>query len=159
VENLTWDEIVRGLQESQAQLRLSAVRAESGALILDDTYNASPESMLAALNLLDELQGRKIAVLGDMLELGQYEREGHEKVGMRAAQVADVLVTLGLRAHIIAEAARKAGMNKTSVFEYEDENETVNWLKQHLTSDDAVLVKGSHGLRMDKIVAALEIPQ
>jgi UDP-N-acetylmuramoyl-tripeptide--D-alanyl-D-alanine ligase len=159
VEGLTWDEIIRGLQESQAQLRLSAVRAESGALILDDTYNASPESTLAALNLLDELQGRKIAVLGDMLELGQYEREGHEKVGMRAAQVADVLVTLGLRAHIIAEAARKAGMNKTSVFEYEDENETVNWLKQHLTSDDAVLVKGSHGLRMDKIVAALEIPQ
>jgi UDP-N-acetylmuramoyl-tripeptide--D-alanyl-D-alanine ligase len=159
MENLTWDEIVRGLQESQAQLRLSAVRTESGALILDDTYNASPESTLAALNLLEELQGRKIAVLGDMLELGQYEREGHEKVGMRAAQVADVLVTLGLRAHMIAEAARKAGMKKTSVFEYEDASETVDWLKQHLTSDDAVLVKGSHGLRMDKIVAALEIPQ
>jgi UDP-N-acetylmuramoyl-tripeptide--D-alanyl-D-alanine ligase len=159
VEGLTWDEIVRGLQESQAQLRLSAVRAESGALILDDTYNASPESTLAALNLLEELQGRKIAVLGDMLELGQYEREGHEKVGMRAAQVADVLVTLGLRAHMIAEAARKAGMKKMSVFEYEDASETVDWLKQHLTPDDAVLVKGSHGLRMDKIVAALEIPQ
>ena len=159
VEDLTWDEIVRGLQESQAQLRLSAVRAESGALILDDTYNASPESTLAALNLLDELQGRKIAVLGDMLELGQYEREGHAKVGMRAAQVADVLVTLGLRAHMIAEAARKAGMKDTSVFEYEDASETVDWLKQHLTSDDAVLVKGSHGLRMDKIVAALEIPR
>ena len=159
VEDLTWDEIVRGLQESQAQLRLSAVRAESGALILDDTYNASPESTLAALNLLDELQGRRIAVLGDMLELGQYEREGHEKVGMRAAQVADVLVTLGLRAHMIAEAARKAGMKKTSIFEYEDASETVDWLKQHLASDDVVLVKGSHGLRMDKIVAALEIPQ
>jgi UDP-N-acetylmuramoyl-tripeptide--D-alanyl-D-alanine ligase len=159
VEGLTWDEIIRGLQESQAQLRLSAVRAESGALILDDTYNASPESTLAALNLLDELQGRKIAVLGDMLELGQYEREGHEKVGIRAAQVADVLVTLGLRAHLIAEAARKAGMKKTAVFEYEEASETVDWLKQHLTSDDAVLVKGSHGLRMDKIVAALEIPQ
>jgi UDP-N-acetylmuramoyl-tripeptide--D-alanyl-D-alanine ligase len=159
VEGLTWDEIVHGLQESQAQLRLSAVRSESGALILDDTYNASPESTLAALNLLEELQGRKIAVLGDMLELGQYEREGHEKVGMRAAQVADVLVTLGLRAHIIAEAARKAGMRKAAVFEYEDASETVEWLKRNLQSDDAVLVKGSHGLRMDKIVAALETPQ
>jgi len=159
VEELTWDEIVRGLQDSQAQLWLSAVRAESGALILDDTYNSSPESTLAALNLLEELQGRKIAVLGDMLELGQYERAGHEKVGIRAAQVADVLVTLGLRAHMIAEAARKAGMKRTSVFEYEDANETVDWLKQHLMSDDAVLVKGSQGLRMDKIVAALEIPQ
>src|SRR5512133_1544233 len=138
VEGLTWDEIVHGLQESQAQLRLSAVRSENGALILDDTYNASPESTLAALNLLEELQGRKIAVLGDMLELGQYEREGHERVGMRAAQVADVLVTLGLRAHIIAEAARRAGMDKTAVFEYEDASETVDWLKKHLTSNDAV---------------------
>jgi UDP-N-acetylmuramoyl-tripeptide--D-alanyl-D-alanine ligase len=159
VENLTWDEIVRGLQESQAQLRLSAVRSESGALILDDTYNASPESTLAALNLLEELQGRKIAVLGDMLELGQYEREGHEKVGMRAAQVADVLVTLGLRAHIIAEAARRSGMDKKFILEYEDASETVEWLKKYLASDDVVLIKGSHGLRMDKIVAALEIPQ
>ena len=89
VEGLTWDEIVRGLQESQAQLRMVAVRAENGALILDDTYNASPESVLAALNLLEELKGRRIAVLGDMLELGQYERAGHEKVGARAAEVAN----------------------------------------------------------------------
>lgn len=157
VEGLTWDEIVRGLQESQTQLRLSAVRAESGALIIDDTYNASPESTLAALNLLDELQGRKIAVLGDMLELGQYEREGHEKVGIRAAQVADVLVTLGLRAHMIAEAARKAGMDRTNVIEYEDVGLIVDWLKKNLAPEDSVLIKGSHSLRMERIVAALEV--
>ena len=157
IEGLTWDEIISGLQESQAQLRLSAVRAESGALIIDDTYNASPESTLAALNLLEELQGRKIAVLGDMLELGQYEREGHEKVGIRAAQVADVLVTFGVRGHMIADAARKAGLEKSSVIEYEDESKIVDWLKNKLTSNDAVLIKGSHGLRMDRIVAALEI--
>lgn len=156
VENLTWDEIIRGLQESQAQLRLSAVRTKNGALIIDDTYNAAPESTLAALNLLDEMTGRKIAVLGDMLELGQYEREGHQKVGMRAAQVADVLVTLGLRAHIIAESARKAGMKKSAVFEYEDIAAVIDWLTGNLTSNDAVLIKGSHGLRMDQIVAALE---
>lgn len=155
-ENLTWDEIIRGLQESQAQLRLSAVRTESGALIIDDTYNAAPESTLAALNLLDEMSGRKIAVLGDMLELGQYEREGHQKVGMRAAQVADVLVTLGLRAHTIAESARKGGMKKSAVSEYEEITAVIDWLKENLTSNDAVLVKGSHGLRMDRIVAALE---
>ena len=159
VEGLTWEEIVRGLQESQAQLRLVAVRAESGALILDDTYNASPESTLAALNLLEELQGRKIAVLGDMLELGQYERAGHEKVGVRTAQVANVLVTLGLRAHVIAEAARRAGMKKSVVYEYEENEPVVQWLKKNLTARDVVLVKGSHGLRMDKIVAALEVPQ
>ncbi len=65
-----------------------AVRSRTGALLLDDTYNASPESMLASLNLLSELGGqRKIAVLGDMLELGPYEQQGHEMVGLRAAQV------------------------------------------------------------------------
>lgn len=157
VEGLTWDEIVRGLQESQTQLRLSAVRTESGALVIDDTYNASPESTLAAINLLEEIPGRKIAVLGDMLELGQYEREGHELVGIRAAQVADVLVTLGLRAHMIAEAARKAGMDQAAVIEYDEAGPIVDWLKKHLTSEDAVLIKGSHSLRMERIVAALEV--
>jgi UDP-N-acetylmuramoyl-tripeptide--D-alanyl-D-alanine ligase len=159
VEGLTWEEIVRGLQESQTQLRLVAIRSENGALILDDTYNASPESTLAALNLLDELKGRRVAVLGDMLELGQYERQGHEKVGARAAEVADVLLTLGARAHAIAEAARKAGMKQNAVYEYEDIDQVISWLKQSLQPYDSVLVKGSHGLRMDRIVAALEVPQ
>jgi UDP-N-acetylmuramoyl-tripeptide--D-alanyl-D-alanine ligase len=159
VEGLTWDEIIHGLQESQSQLRLSAVRAENGALIIDDTYNASPESTLAALNLLADLQGHKIAVLGDMLELGQYEREGHEKVGIRAAQVADMLITLGTRAHLIAKAALTAGMQQTNVMEYEEHELIVKWLKQNLTSHDTVLIKGSHGLRMERIVAALEISE
>ena len=157
VEGLTWDEIVRGLQESQTQLRLTAVRAKNGALIIDDTYNASPESTLAALNLLQELQGRKIAVLGDMLELGQYEREGNEKVGIRAAQVAQVLVTLGPGAHAIASAARRSGMSQSAVIEYEDLSQVITWLKAHLSANDAVLIKGSHGLHMERIVEALEV--
>jgi len=159
VEGLTWDEIVRGLQESQAQLRLVAVRAENGALILDDTYNASPESVLAALNLLEELKGRRIAVLGDMLELGQYERQGHEKVGARAAEVAHVLVTFGVRAHLIAESARRAGMKKMVVHEFEEMDAMIAWLDKNLTSEDAVLVKGSHSLRLDRVVSALEVSQ
>lgn len=159
LEGLTWDEIVRGLQESQAQLRLVAVRAENGALILDDTYNASPESTLAALNLLEELKGRRIAVLGDMLELGQYEREGHEKVGARAAEVADILVTFGVRAHIIAESARRAGMTKPAVHEFEELDAMISWLAKNLTGNDAVLVKGSHSLRLDRVVSALEVTQ
>jgi len=98
------------LRRGHTQLRLVAVRSQSGALMLDDTYNATPESMLAALNLLSEIGGqRKIAVLGDMLELGPYERQGHQIVGLRAAQVADVLVTLGARAHMYAEAAAEPG--------------------------------------------------
>ncbi|HZM22367.1 MAG TPA: UDP-N-acetylmuramoyl-tripeptide--D-alanyl-D-alanine ligase [Anaerolineales bacterium] len=157
VEGMNWQEILEGLMQGHTQLRLAAVRSETGALLLDDTYNASPESMLAALNLLDELDGRKVAVLGDMLELGPYERGGHEMVGLRAAQVATVLLTLGERAHIFAEAARRAGMKKSSILEFDEFDHLVEWLKVNLTKDDAVLIKGSHGLRMDRITSLLEV--
>jgi len=156
-DGLTWQEIFEGLSRGHTQLRLVAVRSKTGALILDDTYNASPESMLAALNLLDEMDGRKIAVLGDMLELGQYEKQGHEIVGLRAAQVAKTLLTLGPRAHMFADAARRAGMKSSYILEFEQPEPIIDWLNKNLTSSDAVLIKGSHGLRMDRITAALEI--
>lgn len=158
VEDLSWDEITRGLQENKAQFRLVAARAENGALVLDDTYNATPESMLAALNLMLDLPlGRRIAVLGDMLELGQYERIGHEKVGARAAEVADILITLGQRAHMIAESAAKAGMSREAIHEYDEIGPVSDWLKQNLSAGDVALIKGSRGLRMDQIVATLEL--
>lgn len=155
-EGMNWQEILEGLSQGHTQLRLAAVRSQNGALLLDDTYNASPESMLAALNLLDELDGRKVAVLGDMLELGPYERGGHEMVGLRAAQIVSVLLTLGERAHMIAEAARRAGMKKNSIVEFDEFDPLMEWLKTNLTSNDAVLIKGSHGLRMDRITSMLE---
>jgi UDP-N-acetylmuramoyl-tripeptide--D-alanyl-D-alanine ligase len=156
-DGLTWQEIFEGLSHGHAQLRLVAVRSKTGALILDDTYNASPESMMAALNLLDEMDGRKIAILGDMLELGPYERQGHEMVGMRAAQVAKTLITLGPRAHMLADAARRSGMKASNILEFEQAEPIMDWLNKNLLSSDAVLIKGSHGLRMDRITAALEI--
>src|SRR5512133_3836602 len=141
-DGMNWQEILEGLSQGHTQLRLAAVRSQTGALLLDDTYNASPESMLAALNLLDELDGRKVAVLGDMLELGPYERGGHEMVGLRAAQVVNILLTLGERAHMIADAARRAGMKKTLVIEFDDLDALVEWLKVNLTEKDSVLIKG-----------------
>jgi UDP-N-acetylmuramoyl-tripeptide--D-alanyl-D-alanine ligase len=156
VDGMNWQEILEGLNQGHTQLRLAAVRSQTGALLLDDTYNASPESMLAALNLLDELEGRKVAVLGDMLELGPYERGGHEMVGLRAAQVANGLLTLGERAHLIAEAARRAGMKRSLVIEFNEFDPLIDWLKVNLTKEDAVLIKGSHGLHMDRITSLLE---
>jgi UDP-N-acetylmuramoyl-tripeptide--D-alanyl-D-alanine ligase len=91
-----------------------------------------------------------------MLELGQYERQGHEMIGLRAAEVADQLLTLGERAHIIAEAARKAGMPAENILEFEEKELLTKWLKDNLKSTDTVLLKGSRGLRMDRITAALE---
>jgi UDP-N-acetylmuramoyl-tripeptide--D-alanyl-D-alanine ligase len=158
MDGLTWEEIVAGLRQSHAQLRLTAVRTETGALILDDTYNASPESTLAALNLLAQLDGNKVAVLGDMLELGPYEKQGHEIVGVRAAEITDILITVGALGHLIAAAARRAGMNSARIWEFENTDEAISHLRKSLTDKDVVLVKGSHGIRMDRIVAALEMP-
>jgi UDP-N-acetylmuramoyl-tripeptide--D-alanyl-D-alanine ligase len=156
VEGLTWGEIVSGLRMGHTQLRLVAVRAASGALLLDDTYNASPQSTLAALNLLADLPGRRVAVLGDMLELGPYEHESHRKVGLRAAEVVSLLVTVGARARIIAAAAREAGLPPARVLETETAAEAVDVLRAVLRPDDVVLVKGSRGVKMDRIVGALE---
>jgi UDP-N-acetylmuramoyl-tripeptide--D-alanyl-D-alanine ligase len=154
---LTWQEILEGLRLPQTQLRLVAVRARNGATILDDTYNASPESTLAALNLLDELEGRKIAVLGDMLELGPYEKRGHEMVGARAAEVVNELILVGERARMIAAAARISGLSDEVITELDDTQSAIEFMKNRLQAGDVVLVKGSHGMRMDGIVSALEM--
>ena len=155
VEGLTWQEIIEGLRGPSAQLRLVAVPGPEGAIILDDTYNASPASTIAALNLLDELDGRKIAVLGDMLELGDYEWEGHEKVGMRALEVADVLITVGPRGRLIGETALRWGMPADRVHIIEESAEAVALLEQMVMGTDVILVKGSRAVRMEEIVNAL----
>lgn len=155
-DGLSWEEIIHGLHQGHTQLRLAVVTAQNGALILDDTYNASPDSMLAALNLLDELQGRKLAVLGEMLELGPYENQGHEMVGVRTAQIANQLITVGKRAKIIAQAAQQSGLSQEAIHWVPDVPQAIDLLKGMIKKDDVVLVKGSHGLHMERIVSALE---
>jgi UDP-N-acetylmuramoyl-tripeptide--D-alanyl-D-alanine ligase len=155
---LTWDEIIDGLQNSTSQLRMSAVRSSQGALILDDSYNAAPESTLAALDLLSEVEGRRIAVLGDMLELGQYEKTGHALVGVRAAEVADRLIAVGPRARMIAESALAEGMPGKSIICLDTIPQAIDELRSELSECDVVLIKGSHGLRMDRIVSGIEVP-
>ena len=138
------DEMLRGLEDPSVQLRLYTVPGINGATIIDDAYNANPESTLAALNLLADLDAkRRIAVLGDMLELGTFEDEGHRIVGRRAAHVADLLLTLGDKARIIAEEAIVAGMPADAVQAS---------LRATLRPGDIVLVKGSRGIKMEDIV-------
>jgi UDP-N-acetylmuramoyl-tripeptide--D-alanyl-D-alanine ligase len=156
VEGLDWQDIVEGLQDSRTQLRLVAVRGPSGSLILDDTYNAAPPSVIAALNLLAELDGRRVAVLGDMLELGDFEERGHRMVGARAAQVADEIIAVGKRARWIADEAVQSGMQQGAVVALLDSQEAINHLQDHVGRGDVVLVKGSRGMHMDLIVTALE---
>lgn len=156
VEGLSWAEIVGGLRGQSAQLRLVAVPGPAGSTILDDTYNASPASSLAALNLLAELEGRKVAVLGDMYELGDYEVEGHKIVGRRARDVADVLIAVGALGRLIGEQAREAGLTADRVHLVETNAQAIDLLRALVEPGDKILVKGSRGMEMEEIVAALQ---
>ena len=153
----SWDWIFYALKTSNLQLRIATTKTASGALLIDDTYNASPDSTLAALNLLDDLTGRKVAVLGDMLELGQYEEDGHQRVGIRAAQVADEIVLVGQRSLQTQAAALDSGFSPARIHWFPDQNSAALYLQETLKEKDIALIKGSHAMRMDLIVASLEV--
>jgi len=128
--------------------------------VIDDSYNASLIAMRSALETLAALPAkRKVAVLGDMLEIGKYTPEAHEAVGRLAARDADVLFTIGPRAKFIAEAARGAGMKRAVIFSFDTADEAIKPVKDFIKKGDLVLVKGSHSMELDKIVAEIrEIP-
>jgi UDP-N-acetylmuramoyl-tripeptide--D-alanyl-D-alanine ligase len=155
VEGLSWDEIVRGLRGLSYQLRLVAVPGPNNSILLDDTYNSSPESAIAALNLLDDLDGRRIAVLGDMLELGPVAEQSHRLVGRRAKDAADVIVAVGDLGQLIGEEALLAGMPRGNVYLVKGAEEAVDLLERIVQSNDVILVKGSRGIHLDQLVAAL----
>ncbi len=125
--------------------------------VIDDAYNASPLSMHAALDTLKTLPAKRhIAVLGDMLEIGKYTLEAHERVGRLAAKNLDILVTVGLRAKFIAEAARGAGMNKKNIYVFETAEEAAPEMEKLVKRGDLILVKASHSMHLEKVVAEIK---
>lgn len=152
VQGLTWEEIAAGLQQAR-EFRLLPTPGLRGSLIIDDTYNASPASTLAALDLLAEVPGRKIAILGDMRELGPYEVEGHLRVGKRAAQIVDLLVVLGEKAALMGREAQAAG---AAVFFASSREEASARILPLLQKGDVLLVKGSRAMGMEEIVERLQ---
>lgn len=163
IEGYSWEEILTGLQNISGQIRLVVVPGINGSTIVDDTYNASPASTVAALNLLADLEpagnglqrGRRVAVLGDMLELGQFTDEGHKLVGRRAADVVDLLITVGDLGRAIGEEALNVGMNATKIEMLPDHEEAITYLNTGIVANDLVLVKGSRAVGMDTIVGEI----
>lgn len=140
--------------------RMNPIAGYSGSSLIDDTYNASPESTLSALEILGQIrtkeQAHKIAILGDMLELGDYETEGHQEVG-RALVEAGVteFLAVGRSMKLAAAAAKEAGLEAGMVKEFPDSLAAARYIKPHLKAGDVVLIKGSQGMRMEKAVKAL----
>jgi len=132
------------------------VRRGDGLTVIDDSYNASPAAVLAALAVLREVSARRVAVIGDMLELGAMSADAHEEVGREAARSADVLVGVGELARTAVETAKGAGLRDTHVVA--DGAEALVLLKRIARPGDVILVKGSHSLALDRLADALVGP-
>ena len=129
------------------------LRRAGGVTVIDDSYNASPDAVKSSLDVLGGFaDGRRVAVLADMLELGEHSARAHFDVGVRAAAKADVLVTVGVEAEHIAEGARSARPDMT-VRVCRENAEATAFLRSFLAAGDTVLVKGSRGMHTDGIVA------
>jgi UDP-N-acetylmuramoyl-tripeptide--D-alanyl-D-alanine ligase len=149
-------EISKALEGFHASAgRMSLLPGIKNTKIIDDTYNASPDSMIAALVAVGALKihGKRIAVLGDMLELGDQTVAGHERVGQAVIHnYFDILITVGERAKSIASSAVASGMLSDVVFSFADVGRAGRFLQDRLEEGDLVLVKGSRGMRMERVV-------
>lgn len=134
--------------------RLSVLPGIKATVIIDDTYNSSPIAAEAALETLRELKGftRKIAVLGDMLELGKYSTSEHERIGTLVPQSADLLLTLGVRSRLTARTALEHGMNEKCVWQYDDVSRAGRELQNLIKPGDVILIKASQGIRAERVV-------
>ncbi|MEX0682371.1 MAG: UDP-N-acetylmuramoyl-tripeptide--D-alanyl-D-alanine ligase [Dehalococcoidia bacterium] len=151
-EGMSLDEVASALAEARVDLRLTVRAGVNGCTIIDDSYNASPASMIAALDLLAELPGRRIAVLGHMRELGAAEDEGHRQVGQHAAGRCDLLYVVGADARLLAEEARADGQETQQLESAEQAAET---LIHELREGDHVLIKASRAVGLESLVDAL----
>jgi len=175
--NIPLENIFCALSSHKSPLgRMKILAGANGSVIIDDTYNSSPVAAEEALGALKEIKienggqrggvqensaqensmqinrGRKIAVLGDMLELGDFSSKEHRALGEKVVDVASVLITVGLRAGLIAEGAKSAGFPADQIFSFDDSVLAGKFLKKEIKSGDIVLCKGSQGVRMEKTV-------
>ena len=134
--------------------RMRLIDGIKGSVIIDDSYNSSPVAAKEALETLGAIQsgGKKIAVLGDMMELGKYSVEEHRSIGNLTSITANLMATVGIRARDIAEGALEAGMDERKILQYEKSEEAGKELERFISQGDIILIKGSQSVRMEKTV-------
>jgi UDP-N-acetylmuramoyl-tripeptide--D-alanyl-D-alanine ligase len=136
--------------------RLNLIKGINNSLIIDDSYNSSPVAMSSAIDVLNEIKAkRKILVVGDMLELGRYTVEEHKKIGEKARSVFDVIITVGPRAKVVSETALANKFSKKNLYVFDKNEQASILLKDFLKEGDVVLVKGSQGVRLEKVIESI----
>jgi UDP-N-acetylmuramoyl-tripeptide--D-alanyl-D-alanine ligase len=155
IEDVDWTKVLREYEAPRGRMRL--IRGREGSVVIDDSYNSSPLALHEALCTLEEIttKGRKIAVLGDMKELGTYSKAEHEKAGAHASRVAHTVVAVGSLAQGIYEQALRSALTKDRVHHFSDAVGAGEYLKTFVRAGDIVLVKGSQSMRMERVAEAL----
>lgn len=151
------EDAVEGLASYESPAgRMRVMKGIGGSMLIDDSYNSSPAAAEESLMALKAVPAkRRIAVMGDMLELGRYSVAEHERIGGFAAEHADMLVTVGVRSRAMADAAKTRGLSEDAVVSFTDAREAAEYLRGIVREGDAVLVKGSQSIRMERVTAAL----
>lgn len=155
--NIPFEEMNKGLQSLKlTNMRMELVEGNAGVKIINDAYNASPTSMLAAIDVLKKLPGykQKIAVLGDMLELGDKEEAFHYEMGEHLEGI-DYVLTYGKLGNFIAEGA-KTVLSEDQVFSFQEKQSLIETLASYLNEETVVLVKASRGMKLEEIVKAIQ---
>ena len=153
---LQLNEIAEALSELRPGSRLARRSATNGATIIDDSYNAAPLSMKAALDLLSDCRPRRIALLGDMFELGSEEQAAHREIGGYAAQRCDWLIAVGSRSRDLVDSARESGHPQACWLAEADQ--ALDILRHSLEPGDTLLVKASHAMHLETVVERLVAP-
>lgn len=152
-------EIINGIKNfSLTKKRMEILKFKDNITIINDSYNASYESMKASIEYLDSCgSARRIAVLGDMFELGDFSQELHRKVGKEVAEKnIDILITIGENAKYISDEAKNNGMNSENIYSFDKKDELICFLQDFISKDDTILFKASNGMRLFDVVEKLK---
>jgi UDP-N-acetylmuramoyl-tripeptide--D-alanyl-D-alanine ligase len=154
---ISWEGIERGVRELKPAYHRGIILDAGGATIYDDTYNSNPYALRRALTLLDEadVTGRRIAVIGDMLELGDKELDYHRESGTAIPKRVDTVVAVGKRSQALLEGARQAGFENDKLHHFDDAASAAGFLKTFIRPGDLVLIKASRGIGLDQVVKVL----
>ena len=153
--NMTIEEIKDGLKNFQCTKNRLDIIKKDKLTIIDSVYNASIDSMSAALNILGRYENRRVAILGDMFEMGEFAEFGHRQVGKAALGNIDIMIAIGKDSEFIVKELKENNMNENNLYHFETKEEPIENLDNIIKDDDVILVKASRGMNLEKVVEYL----